>query len=123
MKTLTLILRLLLGLIFLVFGLNGFLHFIPNMQMPSPAMDFFGALAKTGYMVPLIFATQVIGGVLLLIGFAVPFALTLLAPLLVNIFFFHAYLAPGGLPVAIVVCLIELFLAWSYRSAFASLFA
>jgi putative oxidoreductase len=123
MKTLTLILRLLLGLVFVVFGLNGFLHFIPNMPMPSPATAFFGALFATGYMVPLIFATQVIGGALLLLGFAVPFALTLLAPLIVNIFCFHLYLAPGGLPVAIVVSLIELFLAFSYRAAFASLFA
>jgi len=123
MKTVTLILRLLLGLVFTVFGLNGFLHFIPNMPMPPAAGSFLGAFAATGYMLPLLFAGQLIGGVLLLIGFAVPFALTLLAPIIVNIFFFHVYLAPGGLPIAIVVCLIELFLAWSYRSAFASLFA
>ena len=123
MKIVTLILRLLLGLVFLVFGLNGFLHFIPNMPLPSPAMSFIGALAATGYMLPLIFGAQVIGSVLLLIGFAVPFALTLLAPIIVNIFFFHLNLAPGGLPIAIIVCLIELFLAWSYRAKFASLFA
>jgi putative oxidoreductase len=123
MKTVILILRLLLGLIFVVFGLNGFLHFIPNMPMPSPAMAFFGALFATGYMVHLIFATQVLAGVLLLIGIAVPFALALVAPVIVNIFFFHLYLAPGGLPIAIVVCLIEIILAWNYRAAFASLFA
>ncbi|HUA36716.1 MAG TPA: DoxX family membrane protein [Candidatus Binataceae bacterium] len=123
MKTLTLILRLLLGLVFTIFGLNGFFHFIPNMPMPAAAGAFLGALAATGYVLPLMFAAQVIGGLLLLIGFAVPFALTVLAPVVINIFFFHANLAPGGLPIAIVVCLIELFLAWSYRSAFASLFA
>ena len=123
MKTITLILRLLLGLVFTVFGLNGFLHFIPMMPMPAAAGSFLGALAATGYMLPLVFAAQLVGGLLLLIGFAVPFALTLLAPIIINIFFFHLNLAPGGLPIAIVVCLIELFLAWSYRAAFASLFA
>ena len=123
MKTLTLILRLLLGLVFLIFGLNGFFHFIPNTPMPAGAGAFVGALVATGYMLPLMFSAQVIGGVLLLIGFAVPFALTLLAPIIINIFFFHVYLAPAGLPIALPVCLIELFLAWSYRSAFARLFA
>ncbi len=123
MKTVILILRLLLGLVFLVFGLNGFLHFIPNMPMPSPAMSFFGALAATGYMVNLIFVTQIIGGILLLIGFAVPFALTILAPVIVNIFFFHLYLAPAGLPVAIIVCLIEIILVWDRRASFGPLFA
>jgi putative oxidoreductase len=123
MKTVLLILRLLLGLVFLVFGLNGFLHFIPNMAMPSPAISFFGALAATGYMLDLIFITQIVGGALLLIGAAVPFALTILAPVIVNIFFFHLYLAPGGLPLAIVVCLIEIVLAWSRRASFGPLFA
>lgn len=123
MKTVLLILRLLLGLVFLVFGLNGFLHFIPNMPMPSPATSFFGALAATGYMIDLIFITQIVGGALLLIGVAVPFALTILAPVIVNIFFFHLYLAPQGLPIAIVVCLIEIVVAWSRRTSFGPLFA
>jgi putative oxidoreductase len=123
MKIVLLILRILLGLVFFVFGLNGFLHFIPNMAMPSAAMSFFGALVGTGYMIRLIFATQVVGGALLLIGLAVPFALTILAPVIVNIFFFHLYLAPDGLPIAIVVCLIEIILAWSRRASFAPLFA
>lgn len=123
MKTVVLILRLLLGLVFFVFGLNGFLHFIPNTPMPAPAMSFFGALFATGYMIKLIFTTQVVGGALLLIGVAVPFALTLLAPVIVNIFFFHLYLAPGGLPIATVVCLIEIILVWSRRASFAALFS
>lgn len=122
MKTVLLILRLLLGLVFLVFGLNGFLHFIPNMPMPSAAMSFVGSLAATGYMIDLIFIVQVIGGILLLIGVAVPFALTILAPVIINIFFFHLYLAPEGLPVAIIVSLIEIILAWSRRASFGPLF-
>lgn len=113
--------RLLLGLVFLVFGLNGFLHFIPNQAIPDPAMAFFGALAATGYMLPLIFATQVIGGVLLLAGMYVPLGLALLAPVIVNIFLFHVFLARGGLPIAIIVAAIELFLAWRYSDAFAGM--
>jgi len=119
MKVATTIVRLLLGLVFLVMGLNGFLHFIPNMAMPAPAVSFFGGLAATGYMIPLIFATQTIGAVLLLLGVFVPLALALLAPVIVNIFLFHLHLAPGGLPIASVVALFELFLVWAHRAAFA----
>ena len=79
MRYLTIITRILLGLVFLVFGLNGFLHFIPQPKdaMPPGAMDFFGALVKTNYMVPLIFATQTLGGALLLLNRFVPLALAL----------------------------------------------
>jgi putative oxidoreductase len=119
----TLIVRILLGLVFTVFGLNGFFHFLPNPPMPAPATQFFGALFATGYMIPLLFATQVIGGILLLAGFFVPFALAILAPVIVNIFFFHLVLAPEGLPLAIVVIAFELFLVWRNSSAFAPLFS
>jgi uncharacterized membrane protein YphA (DoxX/SURF4 family) len=119
MKTVALVARLLLGLVFTVFGLNGFLHFIPNMPMPDPATAFLAAMGATGYMLPLLFATQVVGGVLLLAGRFVPLALALLAPVLVNIMLFHLFLAPGGIPVAIIVVVLELFLAWTQRAAFA----
>ncbi len=122
MRIATLIVRILLGLVFTVFGLNGFLHFLPNPPMPAPATQFFGALFATGYMIPLLFATQLIGGILLLTGIFVPFALAILAPVIVNIFFFHLMLAPGGLPLAVVVVAIELFLVWRNSSAFESLF-
>jgi putative oxidoreductase len=117
------ILRSLLGLIFLVFGLNFFLHFIPNPPEPAAAGDFLGALFRTGYFLPLIGATQVVAGVLLLIGLMVPFALALIAPVVVNIFLFHLFLAPAGLPVALVVVVLELILAWMHREAFAPLFS
>jgi putative oxidoreductase len=96
MRTTTTVIRILLGLIFTVFGLNGFLHFIPMEPLPQPAIDFFTALAATGYMIRLIFFGQLIGGVLLLTGIAVPFALVILAPIIVNILFFHLFLAPGA---------------------------
>jgi putative oxidoreductase len=119
MKTVSTLVRLLLGLIVFVFGLNGFLHFIPSPPMPGPEGAFIGAVAATGYMMPLIFTTQVVAGILLLIGLYAPLAVAILAPVIVNIFFFHVFLAPGGLPVAIVVIALELFTAWSYRGAFA----
>lgn len=97
------ILRSVLGLIFLVFGLNFFLHFIPNPSEPPPAADFLGALFRTGYFLPLLGATQMVSGVLLLAGMMVPFALVLLAPVIAHIFMFHLFLAPAGLPVALIV--------------------
>jgi uncharacterized membrane protein YphA (DoxX/SURF4 family) len=112
--------RLLQGLAFLVFGANGFLHFLPNPPgMPAPAADFAGALFHTGYMFPLIKGTEVVAGILLLSGRFVPLALTLLAPIIVNIIAFHAILVGGGLigPPLLVLAL-ELYLAWAYREAF-----
>jgi putative oxidoreductase len=117
------ILRSLMGLIFVVFGSNLFLHFIPNPPEPPAAGDFFMALFKTGYFIPMLGATQVVSGVLLLTGMMVPFALVLIAPVIVNIFLFHAFLAPGGLPLGIVVVALEVILAWMHRDAFAPLFA
>ena len=123
MRIVVIIARVLLGLVFFVFGLNGFLQFMPN-PPPTPAAGaFFGALIATHYMFFLIFGTQVLGGALLLIGVAVPFALTILAPVIVNILCFHIYLSPALLPMALVVAAFELFLVWYYRAAFAPLFS
>ena len=112
--------RFLLGFIFVIFGLNGFLHFIPQPSMPDAAVSFFGALAMTGYMLPLLFAAQVVGGVLLLAGI-VPLALVILAPIIVNIVAFHVFLAPGGLPLAIIVAAAALLLAYAYRESYVPL--
>ncbi len=111
--------RSLLGFIFFVFGLNGFLQFIPQPPPPPAAGAFFGALAATGYMLPLIMIAQVVAGALLLSNRFVPLALALLAPIIVNIVLFHAALAPGGIGVALVVLALELAAAWTYRSAYA----
>jgi putative oxidoreductase len=114
----TLAARLVLGLIFLVFGLNGFFHFLPQPPMSGPPADFFGALLATGYLFPLLKGTEVIAGALLLSGRLVPLALTVLAPIVVNIVGFHLFLAPSGLPLALLVVALGVFLAWSYRSAY-----
>lgn len=115
--------RILLGLIFFVFGLNGLHPFMPQPQMSPVAGQFFGGMAATRYMIPLIFLTQVTGGILLLAGILVPLALLLLAPVILNIFLFHAFVAPEGLPVAIIVVALEVWLAFSYRDRFAPLFS
>ena len=112
--------RLVLGLIFFVFGLNGFLHFLPQPPMTGPAGAFAGALGASGYLFPLLKGTEVLAGTLLLSGFFVPLALTLLAPVIVNIVAFHLFLAPGNYAVVGTVLVTELFLAWSNRAAFAS---
>jgi len=118
----TTIARIGLGLIFLVLGLNYFLPMFAMPPEPPPAASFFGALAATRYMLPLIMGTELIGGAILLSGRMVPFALTILAPVIVNIIGFHLFLAPAGIAPGIVVAVLELFLAWQYRGAFAPLF-
>ena len=111
--------RILLGLAFFVFGLNGFLHFIPQPPISGPPAAFFGALLASGYFFPLLKGTEVLAGLLLLSGRFVPLSLTVLAPILVNIVAFHLFLAPAGLPLPLVLVALEVFLAWSYRSVFA----
>jgi uncharacterized membrane protein YphA (DoxX/SURF4 family) len=113
--------RVLLGLVFVVFGLNGFLRFMPDPSVPDKAGAFLGALAATGYMFPLVKGVEVLGGTLLLANRFVPLALVLLAPNIVNIVLFHVMLAPGGLPLASLVLALELLTAWSYREAYGSM--
>jgi len=117
--------RILMGLAFFVFGLNGFLHFIPQPSTPMPegAVAFAGALMKSGYMFPLIMFTQLLVGVLLLANRFVPLALALIAPVLVNIIAFHAFLEPSGIGPGAVLLVLELYLAWSYRGAYRTMLA
>ena len=122
MKIITVIARFLLGFIFLVFGLNGFLHFIPSRPPPSgTAGQFIGALFVSHYLVP-IFLLQIISAVLLLVNRYVPLALTLLAPIIVNILLIHTLMLPSGLPLALVVTVLWIAVFLSVRSAFAGLF-
>jgi putative oxidoreductase len=121
MKIASLIARLLLGLIFLAFGLNGFLHFIPMPPPTGVALQFFMAMIATRYWV-VIFGVQVIGGVLLLVNRFVPLALVLLGPVIVNVFSFHMFMAPAGLPLAIVVVVLWVLLAVRNKQYFSSIF-
>lgn len=117
--------RILMGLIFFVFGLNGFLHFIPQPKTPMPegAVAFAGALMKTGYMFPLIAGTQTLVGLLLLLNRWVTLALALIAPVVVNIVAFHVFLSPSGIGLALLVLALELYLAWAYRKHFQPMLA
>ena len=121
MKTTSAIARYLMGAIFLVFGLNGFLHFIPLPPPSGVAGQFMGALFVSHYLT-LIFGLQVIAAVLLLANRYVPFALAVLAPVIVNILCFHALMAPSGLPLALVVAVLWALTFVDVRSAFAGLF-
>lgn len=121
MKIAILIVRLLLGLIFLVFGLNQFLHFIP-MQMPTgPAGEFLTGMMSAKYFIPLLGTIQVLCGVLLLTNKFVPLALIMLLPVTLNIFFFHVVLAPEGMLMGSVVFLMNAFLIYAYRNYYLTL--
>jgi uncharacterized membrane protein YphA (DoxX/SURF4 family) len=123
MKYMPLAARIVLGLLFFVFGLNGFLNFLPMPNtMPEAAMSFAGALANTGYMFPLIKGTEVLAGALLLAGIAVPFALLILAPIVVNIVLFHLILAPGSYGMLAVIVVLLLYLAYTHRALYKPLF-
>ena len=111
--------RLLLGLVFTVFGLNFFLHFLPTPPAGPRAAAFAGALFASGYLFQLLKITEVVAGVLLLSGRFVPLALAVLAPVVINIVSFHLFLAPSGLGLPAAVLAAEVYLAWVYRASFA----
>jgi putative oxidoreductase len=121
MKYAIIIARVLLGLVFVVFGSNAFLHFIKMPPMQGQAGAFIGALITSGYIY-LIAILQVVGGLLLLIGRFIPLGLTLLGPVIVNIMLYHIFLDPSGLPVACIISILALFLLWVYRFRFPTIF-
>jgi uncharacterized membrane protein YphA (DoxX/SURF4 family) len=118
MKVATVIARVFLGLIFVVFGSNAFLRFLPMPPLPKGLTgEYLHAFFESGYVYA-IGGLQVIGGLLLLIGRFVPLGLTILGAIIVNIFLFHILMAPEGLGPAIIVGILEIFLVWRYREAF-----
>jgi uncharacterized membrane protein YphA (DoxX/SURF4 family) len=114
--------RVLLGLIFVFFGLNGFIGFIPAPPMPGPAGAFLGAMNESHY-VYVVSAVQVLAGLLLVTNQFVPLALVALGAVLVNILTFHITMLPAALPLPIVVTVLWLVVALPLRSHFAPLFA
>ena len=124
------VVRSLLGLVFLVSGVFGLLLVFGVVPMPAPkgpqseaATAFMTGLMKAGYLFPLIKVTEVVAGAFLLANRCVPFALVLIAPVVVNILAVHAFLMPEGLPVALAIFAAEGYLGWAYRAAFRPLFA
>lgn len=119
MKVATIIARVVLGLIFVVFGSNAFLHFLPMPALPPGVTgEYLHAFFASGY-VYVIGGLQVLSGLFLLVGRFVPLGLTILGAIIFNIWVFHLLMAPEGVPPAIVVTILELFLVWRYRDAFA----
>ncbi len=119
MKIPVIVARILLGLPFLVFGLDGFFEFLPDTgEYNVRGEAFIGALKQTGYMWPLLHITEVVCGALLVAGFFVPLALTVLAPVLIYIFLFHLKLDSQGIEVAIALCALEGFLVFAYAPYF-----
>jgi uncharacterized membrane protein YphA (DoxX/SURF4 family) len=112
--------RILLGLIFVIFGLNGFLNFIPVPAPPEAGAKFLGALFETGYMFPMIKSIEILAGVALIAGYFAPLALLFLAPIIVNIFLYHLMLDPAGLVVPLILMALALFLGHQYRAEFKS---
>lgn len=113
MDKLTLVARILLGLIFFVFGLNGFLNFIPQPEnMPEQMVTIMNGFMAMKYFFPFLKGTEVVCGLLLLSGYFVPLSLIVLAPIILNIFLLHLFAAPEGLVIAIVIGLLEIYLAF-----------
>jgi putative oxidoreductase len=122
MKIAVLISRILLGLVFVVFGLNGFLNFL-HAPMPSGAAgQYMAALASTHY-IHVIFLVQLVGGLLLLSGQWIPLALVLLGPVIVNILLFHATMQHSGLPHGVLAAILWFIIFFGVRRAFAGIFA
>jgi hypothetical protein len=122
--------RLLMGLVFFFFGLLGVLAFAgiiplsgPSTPPPEGAAAFTAAMMKTGYLFPMVKFTELVVGAMLLSNRFVPLALALVAPIVVNIVAFHAFLAPSGVPLAAVVLALEVYLAWNYRGAYRPMLA
>ena len=117
MKVAVLIARILLGLIFVVFGLNAFLHFLPSPPPPGAAGQFAGLLFTTHYYI-VVFALQFIGGVLLLVGRYIPLALVILGPIIVNILLFHIHMAPSGIGPGLVATVLLFIVFAAHRESF-----
>jgi uncharacterized membrane protein YphA (DoxX/SURF4 family) len=121
MAILATIARYLLALVFIVFGLNGFLHFIPQPPPPSElAQQYFTVMMASHYLV-FVFALQLIGGVLFLSPRTVPLALTIIGPIIVNILLFHALMDPGGIVPGLVVTALWFVVYWQFRTAFSKI--
>lgn len=121
MKILTLVARILLGLIFVVFGLNGFLNFLKGPMPSGLALQFIGALIQSHYFW-VVAALQIAGGALLLVNRYVPLGLVLLGPVIVNIILYHLFLYPHDIVLPIVVVILWLLVFYAHRQYFSGIF-
>ena len=120
MKHLPVIARVLLGLIFAVLGVVGLFELGPQPEMGEEAGAFMGAIMDTGYLWPVIKVTEIVCGVLLILGIFVPLALVVLAPVVLNILLFHIFLAPEGVAIGIAAVVLGLYVAHQHRESFSA---
>jgi putative oxidoreductase len=122
MKIATHIARVLLGLTLLFFGLNGIFPFLPQGPLPTGlAGQFLGAMIQSHFFLP-VGILMAVGGLLLIVNIYVPLALVMVAPILVNIIFFHTFMNPGGIAPGLVLAVFWLLVAFRVRHAFAGIF-
>jgi len=114
--------RYIYGLLWVVFSLNFFFHFLPQPPPPEAGMKFLGGLMAAPYFFLVLKVTELATGILLLANIAVPFALVLISPVVVQILLYHSVLDPSGLPVALVLTALNLFLGIAYWNSFKPLF-
>ena len=122
MKISILITRSLLGIIYVVFGLNFFLHFLPMQTATGAAGAFEGGLFGAGYFFPFLKVVEILSGVMLIANKYTALFLLIIFPVTLNIFLFHAVLMPVGLPLAAPMILINLFLGYAYRKYYTPVF-
>jgi len=118
LSAITLLARIGLGLMFFVYGMNGFLQFLPMPSISAKAMPLIQGIMASGYIFPVMAITMTIAGAALVVDRFVPLALAVLAPFIVNILGIHLFLSPSGIPHAAAFAVAEVFLAWTYRDAF-----
>ena len=121
-STFTTILRMLLGVSLLIFGMNKFIAFIPIFDMAPAAANFMESLNSTGYVLYVVASLELLIGGLLLFKKWVPFALILLAPIVVNILLFHLFLDVSGMLVAVLMLAVTGVLIYKYWKSYSSLF-
>jgi len=122
MKIAIIIVRVLLGLPFLIFGLNHFFPFVPHPPMDGVALDYMMGLTKVGYFWPLLRGLEVLIGIALISGRFVPLALAVLAPISLHIFLFHAFVLLANLPLAIIILVLHIFLIVKYWNYYKQIF-
>ena len=115
--------RLIFGLAFFIFGINGFLNFMPTPPMTTEAGTLLEALGATGYFFPMIKIIEMVAGILLIANYLAPFAVVLITPILIGITTIHLFLNPAGIPMMIVLHLLHGYLVVGYKSYYKSLFA
>ncbi len=117
-KNITIGIQRVFGLVFIIFGLNGFFSFLPAFPPSAEAVAFYEAMSQTGYLIPFEKVTEIFCGAALLGNIYAPLAIAFLAPIVINIVLFHIFLNPAGLPMAIMILVAEFFLILAYKDNF-----